>query len=433
VYTPLRHLCQDIGFGYKIVIHELVNKGGGFLTARNLPLALLGAMHSLGLQLVDCFAAYRRAPRSLWSECLALYRYARDNRHNRYAASLPGFGELQIDASFRLIALIRLADPYALPAATVPALQTYLAQRIALSTITSQRPTDRNSLPVDDAFLHAVAGEEPGLYIDIHELLGAMKSDLGRLAQYRQAKTIGLPEEVPAPALLRCLRQTLEHWQQPPTRAGTRTDAHTRVEMVIGLEAAYCVTNRGRRFDPSLFVGATQDNIDLGAHPAPEHATTITDAPEAIICSSINRSQGGLAVSYRGQQVVRPRVGQLVALRRPGSQAGAGWVVAVCRWLVEPDSGDGFDVGLQYLAREPRPLVVRVADPQGRGSEHQPAIGARQKRTGQPVHTLITRSGGVGSGALITIFEPGGNRLQARCSEHLESGPGFERCIYVPV
>jgi len=47
--VPLKHLCQDISFGYKIVVHELVNKRSGFLETRNLPLALLGAIHTIGL------------------------------------------------------------------------------------------------------------------------------------------------------------------------------------------------------------------------------------------------------------------------------------------------------------------------------------------------------------------------------------------------
>jgi hypothetical protein len=432
LHRSVKHLCQDIGFGYKIVIHELVNKGGGFLSARHLQLALLGAIHSLGLQLADCYTAYQRAPRSLWSECLALYRYARHQEYAQYTASLPGFGEQRIDTCFRLIALVRLADPYALPASIVAPLRAYLEKNIGLSSIHSEPPTGRTSLPLHTALGRSAANEEAGLYLDIHDLLATMHTDIGRLEQHRQPTRVGLPGEVPLKALLRCLRQTLDRWRNQPERAADREDTHARVELVSGLDAAYCVANHGRRFDPSLFLGPDQDTIDLGAHPAPGFDGAVADAPERFLCSGINRSPGGLALRYRGAQTPHPRVGQLIALRRPGAQSAAGWVVAVCRWLIATDNGEGFELGLEYLARDPKPLVIRITDKHGQGGEYQAAIGANQKRAGQRIHTLITRSGGARSGALITIFEQG-KRLQARCTEQLESGPGFERCIYEPV
>ena len=69
----LKRLCQDIGFGYKIVANELINKRSGFVETRSLPLALLGSIYTLGLQLTHYYASYQRAPRAMWSECLALF------------------------------------------------------------------------------------------------------------------------------------------------------------------------------------------------------------------------------------------------------------------------------------------------------------------------------------------------------------------------
>gem|GEM_PF-1384047 len=428
--AQVKRLCQDIGFGYKIVAHELVNKTSGFMETRNLPLALLGAIQSLGLQLIDCYAGYRPAPRALWSECLALYGYAWQSGREKYATTLPGFDEQQIDACFRLITLLRLTDPYRLPAGMLPALRHYFMQHRDLCRIHSEPPAGKNFFQLHEAFQQATEDHDPHLYLEMDELLARMQADIEKLAKHRQAQAIGLPAEVPALPLLRSLRQTLDHWQNHPTRSTERQETHARIDLVSGLNAAYCMVNRGRCFDPTLFLSAEQErSIDLGALPADDNKRQTPPTPFA--CTSINRSNGGLAVHYRGPQLPHPRVGQLIALRRPAPRSNAGWVVAVCRWLVESEGSAGYELGLQYLAREPRPVVIRVMADAGLGGEYQAAIAATQKRGQQPVHTLITRSGEIQAGSQVTIYEQGHQQL-VNCSEQLESGPGFERFIYLP-
>jgi hypothetical protein len=259
-----------------------------------------------------------------------------------------------------------------------------------------------------------------------------MSQDIGKLQRYGQAKAIGLPLEIPGAVLLRSLRQVHEHWLTHPTRKTGREDAQARIELVTGLDASYCMTNKGRPFDPGLFLAPGHENvIDLGAHPS-QGGDTCKTVPDIFPCASINRSHGGLALRYRGTQQPHPRVGQLVALRRPGGKSTDGWVIAAVRWLVEPESGCGFDLGLQYMAREPRAVVIRVIDAAGQGGHYQPAVAAIQKRAQERVHTLMMRSGEAQVGSELTLYEASG-QARVRCVESLESGPGFERLIYRPV
>jgi len=430
--AQLKYLCQDIGFGYKIVTHELANKSSGFMETRHLSLALLGAIHSLGLQLLDCYASYRRAPRALWSECLALYAYAWQHGRETYSAVLPGYGENQIDGCFRLIALLRLADPYRLPAGMALAMRTYFLLRIDRCAIQSEVQEGKNCFQLKEAFQQTARDLDPHLYLEVDELLACMQNDAARLQQYRQAQALGLPVEIPAAALLRSLQQSIVHWQNHPTRTTEREQTHARIELVCGLTAAYCVINQGRCFDPALFLTSGKDqHIDLGAHPEPDN-NSVQPPPLPFPCVGINRSSGGLAVHYTGEQQPHPRVGQLIALRRPGPQSHPGWVVAVCRWMVQPEGDNSFELGLQYLTREPRAAVIRVADDAGTSGPFQAAIIATQKRGGQRVHTLITRGGEIHTGTRLTIYEQGRQQLVS-CSEQLESGPGFERFLYQPV
>lgn len=428
----VKRLCQDIGFGYKIVINELVNKRSGFMETRNLPMALIGAIHTLGLQLFDCYAGYQRAPRALWSECLALYGFAWQSGRETFAVELPGFGRRQIDESFRLSALLHLADPYQLPAGMAAALRSYFSSRVGLTQIHGELPEGKNCFQLQEAFQETSEDQDPHLYLELDDLLEQMQADHKKLEQTKQSRALGLGAQIPALPLLHSLAQIINHWQEHPTRVAERVETHARIDLVSGLNAAYCMINRGRCFDPELFLSRGNENvIDLAVIPAPDSSAS-PSLPTAFTCAGINRSTGGLAARYSGQLQPHPRVGQLVAVHRPGVQTSAGWVVAVCRWLVENENGSGFELGLQYIAREPRPVVVRSIDADGLGGDYQPAIAAVQKRGSQTVRTLITGSGlPVRPGSTLAVIEHG-RPQPVVCSETLLSGSGFQRFIYKP-
>jgi len=428
----LRRLCQDLAFGYKIVVNELSGRRSGFRDSRTLAQALLGSIYTLGLQLMHYHGNYQRAPRALWSECLSLYNYAWQTNRENYSANLPGCGEQRIDATFRLIALLRLADPYQLPSGMLPVLRSYFSMHPGLSSIEHEEQIDSTSFELRDEYSKSEPDLDNSLFLDIEPLIEQMAEDAGKLEQHKQAQAVGLPPEVPALPLLHTLRQVLEHWQKQPTRQAEREETHARLELVTGVDTGYCVVNKGRWFDPALYLAAGHEEIiDIGAQPSLDLPLDQGE-PDTFQCTSIDRSSGGLALRYRGTQPFHPRVGQLVAVRRPGAGSSAGWVIAVCRWLVEGESGLGFDLGLQYMAREPRPVVIRILDAAGLGGKFQPAIAALQKRGKQRVHTLFTRGGEARVGDEITVYDQVGHH-RGRCTELLESGPGFERLIYEPV
>ena len=425
----LKRLCQDIGFGYKIVAHELIDKRGGFLETRSIPLALLGSVYTLGLQLSYYYADYQRAPRALWSECLSLYNYAWQTGRESYSSNMPGSGKIQIESSFCLIALLRLVDPYCLPAGMIRVLRKYFEAHAGLVNIENDADSDGVTVPLADLEHSSEATSDHPLYLNLTALMEQMEKDIKHLQQCRQSQSLGLPPEVPASTLLRTLQQAHDRWQRQRTRASERHAAHARIELVSGLDAAYCMLNRGRWFNPALFVApGHEDIIDLGEQPLPDAPSHKT--PALFTCTSINRSNGGLAISYRGTQAGHPRVGQLVALRRASENCTAGWVIAVGRWRLEAEPGPGFDLGLQYLARDPKPVVIRHKDSSGLGGNYQPAISAIQKRGQQRVYTLIIHSGEIQVGDEVTIHAQSGGLHSVRCTELLDTDPGFERFIY---
>ena len=339
---------------------------------------------------------------------------------------------MQIGAEFRLIALLRLTDPYTLPAGMTAALRQYFRMHSGLSSIQSDLSPDAPGFRLTgSAQTEADDGENP-IYLNISDLMTGLIEDIGKLDRHNQATAVGLPREIPAPILLRCLRQVQTHWHNHPTRRTSREDTPARIDMVAGLDAAYCMVNKGRPFDPRLFLAPGHENvIDLGDHPAAA-SDTAGIVPDTFDCSVLNRSNGGLAIRYHGAQQPHPRVGQLVALRRSGGNCSDGWVIAAVRWLLQSESGSGFDLGLQYLARDPKPVVIRAMDKSGLGGDYQPAITADQKRREQRVHTLMIRGGETLTDSALTLYEPGG-QVCVRCVELLESSSGFDRLIYEPM
>jgi hypothetical protein len=107
-------------------------------------------------------------------------------------------------------------------------------------------------------------------------------------------------------------------------------------------------------------------------------------------------------------------------------------VLAVCRWLVEPDTGAGFDIGLQYLARDARPVVIRPRAPIDGYGQYQPALAIQHNRGDQPLHTLIAHTGLLAPGTSVTVHDRG-TQYSLRCVELLDSGTGFERLVCLPL
>jgi hypothetical protein len=426
----LKRLCQDICFGYKIIVNDLVNKKAGFIEMRQLPQALLGAIYTLGLQLAHYYSHYQRAPRALWSECLALFRFAVENGRTNYRGELPGAGNLQLDECFRLTALLRQADPYQLPTGMVAALGQYFRHHMALSSIDVDADdcSEHSGYPLFETWYTNDSPVDSTLILQLDELVQQLADDIDKLAQYRQAQAVGLPSDIPASTLLHTFRQLHALWETKPDRKNDRVEAHARIELVNGLDSAYCMINQGRCFDPSLFINpGEQDIIDIGQRAAPESGANPLAPP--FSCTSLNRSNGGVAVSYHGDQKPFPRVGQLVALHRPGAGTQGNWVLAACRWLVEADAGNGFEMGLQYLSRDPQPVIIRLPDETGLGGDYQPAISAVQKRGAERILTVIARSDQLQKYLEVTLHDKRGPQ-RAHCAEQLESGSGYERFIY---
>ena len=111
----LQRLVQDLGFGYKIALNDSRQRtlplvGRGKLAHR----AALLAVQYLGQHLLHRYAAYQRAPSSLWREIDQIFRYSVARGFHR--DTLTGWREkrLSMECAFKTVAMLRMADPYRL-------------------------------------------------------------------------------------------------------------------------------------------------------------------------------------------------------------------------------------------------------------------------------------------------------------------------------
>ena len=421
----LRHLSQELAFGYKIAVNDLVNRRSLLGKGRQLGPALCGALESIGLHMTHYFDAYQTVPRALWCESVRLFRFAKQQRLDRLPVRRPDGGTLSAARAFLTTAVLRAADPYRLPTGLAWPLRAWLAHQIGQGCLEVVEDDGHTPVPltVESRFDGCDASDGQPLQVDVWQLLERMEADAGAAA----AGTVlaEFTDHDPA-TVARTLRRLAALWRNPPQRRDDRSHAHQRIEVVTGLEAAWYMLNRRRPFDPELFVGAAREQeIDLSLLPATPRAEAAEHEP--VACLSLDRSSGGLSLRYRADGTAPPRVGQLAALHRAGTPAHVGWVVAVCRWLVEQGNHE-YELGLQYLAREARPVTLHLVSASGVGGSYQPAIASVQRRGERRVQTLITHAGVYDSGRPFELLE-GGRSETLRCGELLEEAAGFERFV----
>ena len=427
ILTQLRHLSQELAFGYKIVVNDLVNKRVPLGLKRQLGPALCGALENIGLHMTHYFTAHQAVPRALWCESVKLFHFAKQHKLDRQAIQLADGRRVSAARVFLTTALLRAADPYQLPPGTAWPLRCYLARHIEQGCLEGADDTLRTPLPltIESRFDGCEATDTRPLQVDVSRLVELMEADIKRLRDKTAPQVPEFPDHT-VTTVTQVLERLVSAWRQQRERRAERSNVHQHLEVATGLEAAWYVLNRRRPFDPETFCAPDRDNeIDLALTPGMERANR--QDYDIVDCLTLDHSTGGLSLRYRASGGEHPQVGQLVALHRADTPAHSGWVIAVCRWLVEHGPGHDCELGLQYLAREARPVTLYL--PAASGAGYQPAIASQQKRGERRLHTLLTHTGIYAPGRQFDLFDKGVKQT-VRCAELLETAAGFERFVY---
>jgi hypothetical protein len=435
--TLCKKQCQDLSFGYKIAINDLLHKKLIIGQKKLLAQAIGGALDCLGHQMTYYFEAYQRTPRSLWSETVMLFRFAQEKEIDQNRGKTINNDSTSLQQIFTSTALLHLADPYQLQPKAVWKLRGYLdhhGDKALLFDSSNMEFSNTSSLIIDSS--NEIKSHV--LLVSISKLIKQIQNDLDLLAQPKKPVIAGFPAEFSSHEISHALKRVLATWgrlverkssilatmTERSNRKSERMAVHQQLELASGISSMWYALNNQRGFDPQMFDQKHGNEIDLG-RAQDGNVNKPTYQYNFANCSTINRSSGGVALHVELSDGMLLHVGQVVALHRPDADTGnTTWIIAVCRWLIERRANN-VDVGLQYLAREARPIAIRSRASNLSRVGVMPAFAVKQKSQ----NTLITPAGVCRQDALLDIYEEG-VKTSVRCENLLEVCTGFERVSY---
>ncbi|MEE9342163.1 MAG: hypothetical protein V3V12_00855 [Gammaproteobacteria bacterium] len=437
--TLCKKLCQDLAFGYKIAINDLLNKKLAIGQKKQLAQAIGGALDCLSHHVTYFFADYYQTPRALWAEAVLLFRFAQEKGIEQQSLNTIDNESATLQQIFTGMALLQLSDPYQLQPGVVWKLRSYLDHHSDKVPLFDSSALDLSNQPKliidnnDDIKTHILLAGISKITEQIHQ-------DLDLLAQPKKPVIAGFANDTGTYHISHTLKRVLASWDrlieqkssqtallERSNRKTERKPVHQHLELAASVNSIWYMLNNQRAFDPQLYDQKHDHEIDLGniqddniERQAAEH--------KIATCSSINRSNGGVALHVELEEGMSLHVGQLVALHRPDASSGsAAWIVATCRWLMERRANN-VDIGLQYLARNARPIAIRSRISGVSRVGVMPAFAVTQNHH----EALITSAGIFRPNALLDIYEQG-RKQSVRCDQLLEASFGFERFTYQKV
>lgn len=434
IATALERCCQGLAFGYKIAVQDSLGEHRLFRGAKVRQRTLLQAIQYLGQQLKHRYAGYQRPPASLWTEIDQLYRYARQAGCHQTPLSGQRGDATSIEQAFLEVVLLKVGDPFQLPAGGLWEVWRYLRQYARLARLEPWKDDGRDTCLYLPATNPQADGYRHGLGLDLRVLRQTVRQHVDQLRNNGAPTELGMSERVRANGAQHILERLLLGWQQQVERKAERSMPQADAELVVGLEATFCHLNRGLAFDRHAYEEPDDERdgeIDLGVQLAQWDPSREAEFP-SLPCRVVNRGAGGVGLRCGSTLEKAPRVGQLVGIRSQarGNEEPGIWFVASLRWLRAETHG--FELGAQYLAREPVPLAVRSRQPGHSGKEYHPALRTDLRQTERLWHMLITPPGLFATGRHLELVQ-GGRREQVRCVKLLESGGGFERFRFEPL
>ncbi|WJW76124.1 hypothetical protein QVG61_03255 [Thiohalobacter sp. IOR34] len=431
-------LTEQLLFGYKYII----NGAPGERRLWGRPRHLFGAINyaaQLTTLLLACrYQAYLPTDPTLWSEAGLLQQLAEsESVPPTPDADFPfSPGQLGAASAYKLLGLLRLADPYHLPADRVWDILQYLCPRIE-AVVHYRVGADHKSRPGELALCmncDASQAVRPGhdndseehswLMLDVNPLLEDLQADLARLKAGSSPRQLGLSDHLLASDARQLLNHLLAQWQQqPPERKLPRVDSDAPVRVAVGLEAAFALHNGNRPFNPADYLAFDdEDEIDLG-YPLEAGNAGPAKPPETLRCATLNRSAGGLALHLLPEGRLKLSVGQLLSIQNPSGE----WLAGAVRWEINhPESG--IEAGVQYIAKDAFPVAVRPLTGDVK-TRFQPALGTLINHEGQRYLILIGPKGLYREQRTLEM-DIDGERKQVRCLQLLEANASFERFIY---
>lgn len=439
----LTELTEAMSFGYKYALRDASSERQRWGKKNKvLSEAINYTLYFLNLLLLCRYQAYQPVSDQHWREIGDVVRYTEAESIDACSDSEFPYsnGSLHALAGYRQLALLRLADPYRLPSGLIWEAYGYLAGKVGQIELLQQfedtAPPGVYALSLDYEPHLSRPAPTQGIersswrWLDARALIETAQLDLERVLTGTAPRHVGFSNNLASADATQLLGRMLGQWTHAPQRNAPRFTTTNAVDLAPGLEAAYYFLNNCTAFDPRDYLITDEDDEDFDyTASARRPARTLNREFRLISCPTRNRSTGGLSLHLDRLHGLGLRVGQLVILSTPGADAGSNpdWLIGIVRWLQNKEEA-GSEVGVQYVARNSQPAVVRATS--GAAQYYHAALNSELALTdGQRLLMLIAPKGVFRNKAVLEMRIQE-QTLQIRCDELLESGGGFDRFSY---
>lgn len=413
-----RELLSEMAIGYKIIVEESLGSDVQRVDGRLLIQSVYGAIRNLGALLLRSYQIYAPPPDNVWLEIHHLFLFAQHNElHDRVIKG----GAVQhdtIEALYKRILLLALANPYRLPQADIAAIYaaaegwTPHAQLLALLDPDAPPGLFAVDLDRDAPPGYYVPGEvrsEHFMILDPSDLVRIIRGDGTDFATVDESYAKGYANAGLAQSTLRRL---ILSWGAVPKRSFSRTGKQSEVEVTLGLSATHYFMEKEHRqllahmadvavqfgdrartieaaneampaynnrshFDraPGDAVDARDsdlwdsinnpplnfDTVDFPTYTRPP-AIKPPPAPEDVykvfVCNKTNESAGGCCLLWKNGTPTKTMVGMLIGIRPTGPRAEGGWSIGVIRWMKNVGANT-MVLGVEMLAPTAEAIAAR--------------------------------------------------------------------------
>lgn len=411
-------LSGEMALGYKTAIEEML--ASSFLSRDNKALVELihRAVHYLSCALLTSYKTYSSHPEDCWFELHMLYLHAEHKGvhtkqiHDNENRTLP---KSSIARLYKQILLLALASPYRMRQGEAHAVYHALARWAGHARIIPYNDPsaaealfvvhmDSDDSPDFQAFNHRDCNGELCRLVDTRQLSHILQEELEYLKKSGKNN-----EGVSAELVSRLIRS----WGIAPKRSFSRNDKDASLEVVVGLTSLHrlLATELGdesqlrdkAQYQSKSVVGVSQptssdiwdifskeklalqyDNYKQQTSPKQEKA------PEKVASQYWqirNESAGGYRLAIEHNDGAKVQVGELLGLRHRHNEQP--YEAGVIRWMRQPADG-GLELGVQVLAPQAVPVMLRNTKRDGKTAQFQPALLLPEVPTiGLPA-TLIT-------------------------------------------
>ena len=402
-----RALAGEMALGYKTAIEEML--ASSFLSRDNKALTVLihRAIFYLSCSLLTSYRTYAPHSENNWFELHLLFLHAEHkNIHTNPVVdeeneALP---KSSIARLYKQVLLLALASPYRMRQGEAKAVFRALARWAGHAHIIPYNDPsaaealfvvhmDSDEAPDFRAFDHRDCNTELCRMVDTRQLSHVLQEEFGYL------KKNGANEEgISAELLYRLIRS----WGIAPKRSFTRNDKDATLDVVVGLSTLHraLASNAGdeqqlhskAEYQTKSVVGVSQPtskdiwNIfskeKLGqqyqnyqklkeSEGQQEHETPLSTEVPRQYWQIRNESAGGYRLAIEQNKAAKVQIGELIGLHH--RHADAPCEAGVIRWMRQPAEG-GLEVGVQVLAPQIVPVMLRKTGAEGKAAKFQPAL-----------------------------------------------------------